>query len=196
LTSKNRWYSKLAHNTQKLQGSAQHFRTPWLQPSWDPEFLQKLAKTLLRIYLGGKGREFGCGIKSVKTPSKKLIGLLTSEPVIRTTGPRSTIYPCMSMPRSSQPGSVMLPADLERTDRAGKPLTPTHWIPLANVQQSRAELPYLRTGKLLAHCLRTQILAFIKRKNTKRHPVMVGSLTTPTSSHLREPQKIGPRVNG
>jgi len=38
--SKDRWHQKLAHHAQKCQGSAQHFRTPWLPPSLDPQLLE------------------------------------------------------------------------------------------------------------------------------------------------------------
>jgi len=108
---------------------------------WIPNFL----KNCQTSYGSIRKRQRICVDQICEDAVKKLIGLVTSEPVIVPPDPDRQFILYVDASQFAT-GAVLYQPDLERTDCRGKPVTPTHWIPLANIQQSRAELPHLRQG--------------------------------------------------
>jgi len=154
---------------------------------WIPNF-SKIAKPLMDLL--GKGREFAWD-QICKDAIKKLIGLVTSEPVMVPLDPNRQFILYVDVSQFAT-GAVLYQPDLERTDHRGNPLL----RPLGFHSQmfNKAEQNYpIYDRELLAIICGLRNWRHLMR-NTM-HPVMV--ITDHANlQYYQEPQKIGPCVNG
>src|SRR6267154_614221 len=154
---------------------------------WIPNF-SKIAKPLTDLL--GKGREFAWD-QICEDAVKKLIGLVTSEPVIVPPDPDRQFILYVDASQFAT-GTVLYQPDLERTDHHGNPLL---WpIGFHSQTFNKAEQNYpIYDRELLAIVRGLRNWRHLMRNTT--HPVMV--ITDHANlQYYREPQKIGPRVNG
>jgi hypothetical protein len=154
---------------------------------WIPNFA-KIAKPLTDLLQ--KGREFAWD-SACEAAVKRLIGLVTSEPVIV---PPDTDQQFVLFTDASQfaTGAILYQADKERLDRKGNPLL----RPLGFNSQTfnKAEQNYpIYDRELLAVIRGLRCWKHLLRNTSV--PVLV--ITDHANlQYYREPQKIGPRVNG
>jgi len=154
---------------------------------WIPNF-SKIAKPLTDLL--GKGREFAWD-QVCEDAVKKLIGLVTSEPVIVPPDPDRQFILYVDASQFAT-GAVLYQPDLERTDRRGNPLLRPLGFHSQTFNKAKQNYP-IYDRELLAIIRGLRNWRHLLRNTT--HPVMV--ITDHANlQYYREPQKIGPRVNG
>ena len=154
---------------------------------WIPNFA-KIAKPLTDLLQ--KGRAFAWD-QLCEDAIRRLIGLVTSEPVLvpPDTNEQFILYVDASQFAT---GAILYQADKERKDRQGNPLL----RPLGFNSQtfSKTEQNYpIYDWELLAVMRGLRTWRHLTRNSV--HPVLV--ITDHANlQYYREPQKLGPRVNG
>src|SRR5712672_693497 len=158
------------------------YHRPWILN------FSKITKPLMDLL--GKGREFAWD-QICEDAVKKLLGLVTSESVMVPLDPNRQFILYVDVSQFAT-GAVLYQPDLERTDHRGNPLL----RPLGFHSQmfNKAEQNYpIYDRELLAIIRGLRNWRHLMRNTT--HPIMV--ITDHANlQYYREPQKIGPRVNG
>src|SRR5712672_160342 len=154
---------------------------------WIPNFA-KIAKPLTDLLQ--KGRAFAWD-QLCKDAVRRLIGLVTSEPVLvpPDTNEQFILYVDASQFAT---GAILYQADKERKDRQGNPLLQPLGFNSQTFSKTEQNYP-IYNRELLAVMRGLRTWQHLTRNSV--HPVLV--ITDHANlQYYREPQKLGPRVNG